>query len=479
MPGYIEDRWLKKRPNKETGKRERTSQYGKGLRYRVKGIPGIQDRSFATAEDAKQWLASAQTDTKRGEFIDPRDGAILLADYIEDHWWPSRSDEPSTAAPMRSRIWNHIIPFLGPLPLCDVDASALRTFKGQLLSRVEASTAEVIWIHLTTIFNAAVDDKRILKSPCKQFKTVKAPRRTRKKAKAWRRATVDAVRAGLQERYHLAVDVGLGSGLRQGEAFGLAEEDFDFEAGVVHIRRQLRWDAKARPYFCLPKGQKTRTAPLSPNLALRARDHFRRFPSVECTLPWRNPEAPETPSEARQRRPVAVNLVLTTSHGNPIKYNTWNERSWKPALASAGLIKVVGEKVKQHGKRVRKHPVYEVSREDMFHVLRHTFASVQLEAGESVVSLAEWLGHSSPKITLDHYAHFMPEAGRRGLAAMDSWLAPSSAGQKVPEKSLTTLPITMLDLKPQVTKLLREAADVKVKYKETARGGLAVNVIEC
>ncbi|WP_344534328.1 hypothetical protein [Streptomyces albiaxialis] len=73
----------------------------------------------------------------------------------------------------------------------------------------------------------------------------------------------------------------------------------------------------------------------------------------------------------------------------------------------------------------------------------------------------------------------MPEAGRRGLAAMDSWLTPSGTGRKVPEKSLATLPITKLDLKPQVTKLLREAADVKVEYKETARGGLAVNVIEC
>ncbi|WP_432069500.1 hypothetical protein [Streptomyces sp. AA1529] len=176
---------------------------------------------------------------------------------------------------------------------------------------------------------------------------------------------------------------------------------------------------------------------------------------------------------------MTVNLVLTTSHDNPIKYNTWNERSWKPALASAGLIKVVGEKVKQHGKRARKHPVYEVSREDMYHVLRHTYASVQLEAGESIVSLAEWLGHSSPKVTLDHYAHFMPEAGRRGLAAMDSWLAPNRRGRKVPEKSLAALPVTKLSVNPQVEELLQEAADVKVKYKETARGGLAVNAIEC
>lgn len=45
-----------------------------------------------------------------------------------------------------------------------------------------------------------------------------------------------------------------------------------------------------------------------------------------------------------------------------------------------------------------------------------------LEAGESVVTLARWLGHSSPAITLDYYAHFMPEAGSKGRAAVDGLL---------------------------------------------------------
>ncbi|TVZ75926.1 phage integrase family protein [Streptomyces sp. BK340] len=82
----------------------------------------------------------------------------------------------------------------------------------------------------------------------------------------------------------------------------------------------------------------------------------------------------------------------------------------------------MGEKARRDGGRIRRTPVYAAQREDMFHVLRHTYASAQLEAGESVVSLSTWLGHSSPKITLDHYAHFMPGAGQRGLAAMDAWL---------------------------------------------------------
>ncbi|SCD28011.1 hypothetical protein F558DRAFT_05908 [Streptomyces sp. AmelKG-A3] len=38
------------------------------------------------------------------------------------------------------------------------------------------------------------------------------------------------------------------------------------------------------------------------------------------------------------------------------------------------------------------------------------------------MSVATWLGPSSLKVTLDYYAHFMPGAGKRGLAAMDTWL---------------------------------------------------------
>ncbi|WP_405951516.1 tyrosine-type recombinase/integrase [Streptomyces prunicolor] len=79
-------------------------------------------------------------------------------------------------------------------------------------------------------------------------------------------------------------------------------------------------------------------------------------------------------------------------------------------LAAAGVIPM----------RQKKGERWKASRKDGFHVLRHTYASVILEAGESVVTLARWLGHSSPTITLDYYAHFMPEAGGKGRGAIDA-----------------------------------------------------------
>ncbi|GGQ01715.1 tyrosine-type recombinase/integrase [Streptomyces roseolilacinus] len=121
----------------------------------------------------------------------------------------------------------------------------------------------------------------------------------------------------------------------------------------------------------------------------------------------------------------AFPLALTTTYGNAIRANLFNDEVWKPALAKAGVIPV-----REKGKR------WKASRKDGFHVLRHTYASVVLEAGESVVTLARWLGHSSPTITLDHYAHFMPEAGGKGRAALDALL--DAVPEYVPE-NLTSL----------------------------------------
>jgi integrase len=54
-----------------------------------------------------------------------------------------------------------------------------------------------------------------------------------------------------------------------------------------------------------------------------------------------------------------------------------------------------------------------------------------LEAGESVVTLARWMGHTSPTITLDYYAHFMPEAGNKGRAVIDGVLrTPGATGER-------------------------------------------------
>ncbi|MFI0577446.1 tyrosine-type recombinase/integrase [Streptomyces tendae] len=56
---------------------------------------------------------------------------------------------------------------------------------------------------------------------------------------------------------------------------------------------------------------------------------------------------------------------------------------------------------------------YAESRENGTHALRHVYASVLLDAGESIKALAEYLGHSDPGLTLRVYAHLLPSSQER------------------------------------------------------------------
>lgn len=119
MAGYIEDRWINKKKAPTSGKRERTARYGKGSRYRVAGIPGVRNMSFGTLEDAKAWLRRAGTDSERGEFVDPRDGSIALADYVTRFWKEGVRGAPGTIKRVDERVRLHILPYR-PKP-CRVD----------------------------------------------------------------------------------------------------------------------------------------------------------------------------------------------------------------------------------------------------------------------------------------------------------------------------------------------------------------------
>ena len=59
------------------------------------------------------------------------------------------------------------------------------------------------------------------------------------------------------------------------------------------------------------------------------------------------------------------------------------------------------------------------------HDLRHHYASVLLAAGESVVAVAERLGHENATLVLTTYGHLLPDAEHRTRRAVDqAWSAP-------------------------------------------------------
>ncbi|MFD7861804.1 tyrosine-type recombinase/integrase [Streptomyces sp. NPDC059783] len=428
--GQIEDRWLNKRKDPVTGKRERTARWGVGKRYRVKGIPGVRDRSFDTLDAAKRWRSTASTDTERGTFYDPRAGNITLREYVEQTWWPGLRRPPTTKNSMHPRIFTHILPHVGSMRLNEIGPDEIRLWLAAVEQKLDVNTAIVTWRHFSSIMQSAYKS-RPPKIPANPFRDedLRPPAAPPSKAKAWPDGTVNAVREELSARYRILLDLGVGAGLRQGEAFGFSPEDIDGDQ--IQVTRQIiRVGGKLA--FAPPKGNKTRSAPCAPELAVLVKAHAAEFPTVAVTLPWVDPDRPHVPWDERPLR--TVRLLTTTPRttglsGGAINRATFDDKQWKPALARAGVIpKPATEYVKGKGKKPWARVEWKMPREEGFHVTRHTFASVVLAEGETITQLAAWLGHSDPAFTLRTYVHFMPTSGSRGISALSAMFASRAVG---------------------------------------------------
>jgi integrase len=53
------------------------------------------------------------------------------------------------------------------------------------------------------------------------------------------------------------------------------------------------------------------------------------------------------------------------------------------------------------------------------HDLRHTHATLLLQAGTPIKAVSERLGHAKTSITLDTYAHILPDMQDRAVEAID------------------------------------------------------------
>ncbi|MER5584048.1 site-specific integrase [Streptomyces asoensis] len=424
MPGYIEDRWRKKGPD---GKRNvPTERDGKGKRYKVTGIPGVRARSFPDGKlaVAKKWLADAQTDSGRGEWVDPRDGSITLADYVERHWWPTTRYPPTTRASVWSRVSNHVLPHVGALPLNRIGFEEIRAWQTRAEQDIDVGTLVVTRAHFSTILQAAHKAKRIPSNPFRDD-DLKAPRLPKSKALAWSQEDVRRVRRALPERYRILADLAVGAGLRQGETFGFSPDDVDGED--INVVRQIV-KVGGRFAFAPPKGNKERVAPCAPELAEAIKEHANRFPTIAVTLPWIDPDRPSLAWEDRPSK--TVRLLVTTQfvkgvNGGAVTRDTFNDRQWKPALRDVGMIDppVVTWVEPKRGAKAWRKEEWSMPREFGFHVLRHTFASVVLAEGESITQLAAWLGHHDPAFTLRTYVHFMPKSGARGRTAIGRFMS--------------------------------------------------------
>jgi integrase len=391
MAGHIQDRWYKS----ETGpdgkpRRVRTERYGTGMRYRARyvGPDGAEkSKSFPDKQkrQAEDWLARTEADLSRGEYIAPNAGRITFGQYVEQ-WFKTQTTDHATRATVEGRLRLHAIPHLGSRSMNAFQPSHIRLWVRTLEDAgLAPAYRRGIFAHVATVFTSAVDDRIIRENPC-HSRSVKAPRLEPRKIKPWTWKQVEAVRAALPELYRAAIAPAAGCGLRQGEVFGLAVEDLGGE--TLHVVRQVKM-LNYRPVFAPPKGGKEREVPLPGAVRALLTEHMQRSDPGEITLPWRTLDGP----------PVTARLLFLAPERGVLDRNSFNTRIWRPALRAAGMG---------------------ADRANGMHALRHFYASVLLDAGESIKALSEYLGHNDPGFTLRHYTHLMPASGVRTRAAVDS-----------------------------------------------------------
>ena len=233
------------------------------------------------------------------------------------------------------------------------------------------ATVETVFRIFYAILSDAVRDRLIVHNPAKN---IRLPRKAKSAIVPPTVDQVEAVIGEMPDRYQSVVTLAAGTGLRQGECFGLSVDRVDFLRRSISVDRQIVLAGSGPPEFGPPKTEASiRTVPLPHVVAEALAAHLEQWST-----------GPD-------------DLIFTNSHGGIVRRNRFNE-IWRPATERAGVESL------------------------RFHDLRHFYASLLINHGESVKVVQARLGHASASETLDTYAHLWPDNEDRTRAAVDEVL---------------------------------------------------------
>lgn len=365
----VEDRWRK-------ADGTRSANDGKGNRWRARYVDeqGREHaKGFARKVDAQRWLDEVTAAVVTGQYVDPKAGQVTFGDYAE-RWRNMQVQRPSSRALVEITLRRHAYPTLGDRPLSSILPSDIQAWvKGLDLAPATVGVAHGI---VSTIMKAAIRDRRIVANPCEG---TKLPKKQRVQIIPLTTDQVTAVRDALPPQLRALVTLAAGTGMRQGECFGLTVDRVKFLERNVTVDRQLVTVSGQPPSMGPPKtAASVRTIPLPQVVVDALAAHLAEFPAG------------------------ADGLIFMLS-GKPIGRSAFGHK-WRDAVASAGLPEGTG-----------------------FHALRHYYASLLIRHGESVKTVQARLGHASAVETLDTYSHLWPDSDDRTRDAIDSVLGVSAA----------------------------------------------------
>lgn len=227
-------------------------------------------QTFKTKTDAQVWLAHRQAELRTRTWTDPVLGRIALSDcgsqWIAEHRLADRTQD------LYEGLFRlHIVPFLGRVPLDDITSEMVRGWRAGLRDkgRSESTTAKACRL-LSAILNAALDDGRISKNPCRIKGADREKPAERPVASV---AEVFFLADHINPRYRALVLTAALASLRWGELVALRRRDIDLVSGLLFVRRAMV-ERGGNLELSLPKNNKTRTVAIPTVLIDELRLHL-------------------------------------------------------------------------------------------------------------------------------------------------------------------------------------------------------------
>jgi integrase len=360
--GHIRDRW--KDPARK----------GKGKRWQVKYQADGRERdggSFDVKAVAQRRLVELEAAVQRGQWVDPTD-QTTVTELVRAHA-ATRTHRPRTAARIASMIGNHVEKTpLGGRRVASVRPSEAQAWASDRAKHLAPSTLRILVTLVRGAFTAAALDHLVAANP---FARVILPRVERGRIVPLTVEQVAALADAIGDRYRAMVIVQAACGLRIGELLALRTQDVDFLRRTLRVEDQIDRVTRERVPPKTPRSRRTVPLPQVASEALAR--HIAAYP------------------------PTAEGLIFHTRSGLPIAHDWYGNKVFVRAAERAGL------------------PAGTTP-----HACRHHYASVLLASGQSVIAVAELLGHDNANLVLSTYGHLMPggdDLARRAVEA--AWTA--------------------------------------------------------
>ena len=340
--------------------------------------------------------------------------SMTVEEYLTSWLAGKHALKPKTVELYTGLTRNYLAPHLGQVRLLELRAHHLEAMYGGLkIGRkgrpLSPTTIRRIHGVLRSALNSAVRRRLLSFNPADHIELApETPRRPR----PWTAKQAQTFLASIESDrlpYHLL----LVTGLRRGEAIGLRWEDVDLDSRGLFVVQQIT-EVNGRPVVGTPKTKRgVRLVPVdSETVALLCR--HREGQQLERSA-W----GPEWDDEG---------LVFTREDGSPLRPG-YVTRHFEKLAQDAGLPPL------------------------RLHDLRHTNASLALQAGVDLKVVSERLGHSQLAVTADLYTHVHRGLGQDAADRIAAALSPASdpaseAGSETgpdafPAASLPQTPRTM------------------------------------